>query len=85
MSVPRSWQISDFEVGRQIGSGQHSTVYLVREKSTGFICAIKMIPKETILESRTEYQVLQEIKILLTVKYAFFKIVISLKIAIILL
>jgi hypothetical protein len=37
------WCIDDFHVGRRLGEGSYSTVILVEEKKTGFLCALKVI------------------------------------------
>ena len=71
MTAIRTWTLEDFDIAQSIGSGQHSTVYLAREKSTKFICAIKMIPKDKILQSRTEEQVYYEIYCMLRIKFVF--------------
>ena len=65
----RMWTLENFELGPQIGSGQFSKVFLAREKSTGFICAIKMIPKDRILQSGSEDQVVREIRIMSSVMF----------------
>jgi hypothetical protein len=37
------WSIDDFNIGRRLGEGSYSTVILVEEKKTGFLCALKVI------------------------------------------
>jgi hypothetical protein len=37
------WCIDDFNIGRRLGEGSYSTVILVEEKKTGFLCALKVI------------------------------------------
>jgi serine/threonine protein kinase len=35
---------------RELGNGKYGRVSLVYEKSTGFVCALKMIEKKLLLE-----------------------------------
>lgn len=39
----KKWSIEDFNIGRRLGEGSYSTVILVEEKKTGFLCALKVI------------------------------------------
>lgn len=39
----KKWAIDDFNIGRRLGEGSYSTVILVEEKKTGFLCALKVI------------------------------------------
>ena len=39
----KKWSIDDFSIGRRLGEGSYSTVILVEEKKTGFLCALKVI------------------------------------------
>lgn len=39
----KKWSIDDFNIGRRLGEGSFSTVILVEEKKTGFLCALKVI------------------------------------------
>ena len=43
-------QISDFVIGKKLGSGRWGKVYLAKLKSTQFICAIKLINKKQLLK-----------------------------------
>ncbi|CAF4615309.1 unnamed protein product, partial [Rotaria magnacalcarata] len=38
----KKWSIDDFNIGRRLGEGSFSTVILVEEKKTGFLCALKV-------------------------------------------
>lgn len=42
----KKWSIEDFNIGRRLGEGSYSTVILVEEKKTGFLCALKVIKVE---------------------------------------
>ena len=39
---PKKWSLDDFDVGKPLGKGKFGTVFLVREKKTKFICALKV-------------------------------------------
>jgi len=58
-------KLSDFLVGKKLGSGQFGHVYLAKLKSTQFICAIKVINKNKLLKEslRCINQVRREIEI----------------------
>lgn len=60
---PRQWSLHNFEIGRKLGRGKFGRVYLVREKSSGYICALKCMNKAELLEFRAETQLLREIEI----------------------
>lgn len=64
MTSPLNWKISDFDVGRLLGSGKFGRVYLGREKhGRRTIVAIKSIMKEDIRKERIKYQLVREIEI----------------------
>jgi serine/threonine protein kinase len=58
-------KLSDFLIGRKLGSGQFGHVYLAKFKSTQFICAIKVINKKRMLKESLNCinQVRREIEI----------------------
>ena len=58
-------QLSDFLIGKKLGSGQFGHVYLAKLKSTQFICAIKVINKKRLLKESIKCinQVRREIEI----------------------
>ena len=62
---PRDAQLclKDFEIGKPLGKGKFGRVYLAREKSTGFICALKVLHKSELVQGKVEKQVRREIEI----------------------
>ncbi|OII71939.1 protein kinase [Cryptosporidium ubiquitum] len=55
--------ISDFDIGRRLGSGQFGSVYLARERRTKYIVALKALRKKNLVKSGMEVQVRREIEI----------------------
>lgn len=63
-SMPRKeFHLGMFDVGKPLGKGKFGRVYLVRERSSGFICALKMLKKSELEHSKIERQVRREIEI----------------------
>lgn len=52
-----------FEIGRPLVKGKFGGVYLARERKSGFICALKVLNKNEIMQGRVEKQVQREIEI----------------------
>ncbi|QPH06493.1 hypothetical protein C2857_005004 [Epichloe festucae Fl1] len=52
-----------FEIGKPLGKGKFGRVYLARERSSGFVCALKVLHKNELQQSRVEKQVQREIEI----------------------
>lgn len=44
----RMHKIDDFVMGKQLGCGKFGNVFVVKHKVTGFICALKIIPKDMV-------------------------------------
>lgn len=55
--------LNDFEIGKPLGKGKFGRVYLAREKSTGFICALKVLHKSELVQGKVEKQVRREVEI----------------------
>ncbi|KAF4469975.1 AUR kinase [Fusarium albosuccineum] len=63
ISVPKQFHLGMFEIGRPLGKGKFGRVYLARERTTGFICALKVLHKSELQQGRVEKQVRREIEI----------------------
>ncbi len=63
-SIPKQWHLGMFEIGRPLGKGKFGRVYLARERTTGFICGLKVLHKNEIQAGGgVEKQVRREIEI----------------------
>ena len=47
---PRKISVDDFVRIKELGNGKYGRVYLVKEKYTGFVCALKVIEKKLLHE-----------------------------------
>ncbi|KAF4454575.1 AUR protein kinase [Fusarium austroafricanum] len=63
ISVPKQFHLGMFEIGRPLGKGKFGRVYLARERTTGFICALKVLHKNELQAGGVEKQVRREIEI----------------------
>jgi len=52
-----------FEIGKALGKGKFGCVYLARERTHGFTCALKVLHKSELRQARVEKQVRREIEI----------------------
>ena len=52
-----------FEIGKPLGKGKFGRVYLAKERSSGFICALKVLHKSELSHGGVERQVRREIEI----------------------
>jgi aurora kinase len=52
-----------FEIGRPLGKGKFGRVYLAKERSQGFVCALKVLHKRELQEGKIEKQLRREIEI----------------------
>ena len=62
-SGPKQFHLSMFEIGKPLGKGSFGHVYLARERSSGFVCALKVLYKHEIQQAKVERQVRREIEI----------------------
>ncbi|ODV85657.1 hypothetical protein CANARDRAFT_27761 [[Candida] arabinofermentans NRRL YB-2248] len=66
----KGWSISDFELGRKLGKGKFGKVYCVREKATGFICALKVMDKKELMSYKVEKQFVREVEIQANIRHS---------------
>ncbi|TGJ85893.1 hypothetical protein E0Z10_g2882 [Xylaria hypoxylon] len=52
-----------FEIGRPLGKGKFGRVYLARHRTSGYICALKVLNKDEIKRERAEMHVRREIEV----------------------
>lgn len=62
--TPKQFHLGMFEIGRPLGKGKFGRVYLARERTSNFICALKVLYKSELQHgSGVEKQVRREIEI----------------------
>jgi aurora kinase, other len=59
----KKFHLGMFEIGKPLGKGKFGRVYLAKEKSSGFVCALKVLHKSELDSSQVEKQVRREIEI----------------------
>ncbi|CAK4710520.1 hypothetical protein LEN26_011145 [Aphanomyces euteiches] len=62
-SMVKQWKLSDFDIGRPLGRGKFGNVYLVREKKSKYIVALKVLQKTQLSKANVEHQLRREIEI----------------------
>lgn len=55
--------LTDFKLGKKLGKGKFGDVYMVQDIKTGFICALKIIKKATLIQEKVDHQFSSELKI----------------------
>ena len=61
--TPKPFHLGMFEIGKPLGKGKFGRVYLARERSGQFICALKVLHKSELQQGKVEKQVRREIEI----------------------
>ncbi|KAL1958093.1 hypothetical protein VTO42DRAFT_5133 [Malbranchea cinnamomea] len=61
--APKKFHLGMFEIGKPLGKGKFGRVYLARERSTGFVCALKVLHKSELVQGKVEKQLRREIEI----------------------
>ncbi|TDZ38870.1 Serine/threonine-protein kinase ark1 [Colletotrichum trifolii] len=69
LADPKGLHLGMFDIGRSLGKGAFGHVYLARERTNGFICALKILNKKHLQESRMEKQVRREIDIQIRLRH----------------
>ncbi|KAH7382475.1 kinase-like domain-containing protein [Phaeosphaeria sp. MPI-PUGE-AT-0046c] len=62
-AAPKAWHLGMFDIGKPLGKGKFGRVYLAKEKSSGFVCALKVLHKSELQQGKVEKQVRREIEI----------------------
>ncbi|KAF2836130.1 kinase-like protein [Patellaria atrata CBS 101060] len=62
-SAPKQFHLGMFEIGKPLGKGKFGRVYLAKERSSGFVCALKVLHKHELQVGKVEKQVRREIEI----------------------
>lgn len=62
-ATPKQWHLGMFEIGKPLGKGKFGRVYLAKERSSGFVCALKVLHKHELQQGKVEKQVRREIEI----------------------
>jgi len=60
---PKKFHLGMFEIGKPLGKGKFGRVYLAKERTTGFVCALKVLHKSELQQGKVEKQVRREIEI----------------------
>ncbi|KAG9307281.1 hypothetical protein G9A89_017109 [Geosiphon pyriformis] len=60
---PRIWSLENFEIGTALGQGKFGRVYLAREKSSGYVIALKVLFKQELRDAKVERQLRREVEI----------------------
>jgi aurora kinase, other len=60
---PKQFHLGMFEIGRPLGKGKFGRVYVAKERSRGFICALKVLHKHELQQGKVEKQLRREIEI----------------------
>lgn len=63
MGITKQFCLKDFEIGKKLGRGKFGRVYLARERSSGFIVALKLLSKRQLIKNNVEIQLRREIEI----------------------
>lgn len=59
----RQFSLEDFEIGRKLGKGKFGKVYCVKDRVSGYICALKCMDKKELTEYKVEKQFRREVEI----------------------
>lgn len=61
--IPKKLHLGMFEIGKPLGKGKFGRVYLAKERSSGFVCALKVLHKSELQQGGVQRQVRREIEI----------------------
>lgn len=57
------FSLRDIDVGCQIGSGKFGSVYVARDRRSGFLFALKVLQKAQLIKHKVEHQIRRDIEI----------------------
>merc|ERR1719230_531688 len=57
------FSLDDIDVGKRLGAGKFGSVYVARERRSGFVFALKVLDKAQLIKHKVEHQVRREIEI----------------------
>merc|ERR1719337_670873 len=61
---PQPWySLADLDVGMRLGSGKFGSVYVARDRRSGFLFALKVLHKSQLIKHKVEHQLRREIEI----------------------
>lgn len=69
-SMPKELHLGMFEIGKPLGKGKFGRVYLAKERSSGFVCALKVLHKSELQQGGVQKQVRREIEIQSNLRHA---------------
>ena len=62
-SQRKQWFLADFQIGSLLGRGRFGSVFVVKDKETENVFAMKMIVKATVEEMNMKHQLRREVEI----------------------
>lgn len=68
--MPKELHLGMFEIGKPLGKGKFGRVYLAKERSSGFVCALKVLHKSELQQGGVQKQVRREIEIQSNLRHA---------------
>merc|ERR1719487_2060820 len=57
------YTLADLDVGMRLGSGKFGSVYVARDRRSGFVFALKVLHKSQLIRHKVEHQLRREIEI----------------------
>ena len=64
-------ELGDFELLKVLGKGGYGKVFLSRDRTSGGLCAIKVLKKSDVVEKNLEAKAMEEVKVLQLTKHPF--------------
>jgi aurora kinase len=57
--LPSNLSLDQFIKGKRLGKGHFGEVFVVKHKLTGFVCALKVVSKEHIINEKVTEQIIR--------------------------